>query len=93
MSKAHTPGPWTQGSSESGRSCVWLDGNQEPADQMGHTDNWIDCNTEANARLIAAAPEMLEALKLIANAENSALDLAYCKGIARAAITKAGEKS
>ena len=42
-----------------------------------------------NARLIAAAPELLEALKLIANAENSALDLAYCKGIARAAIAKA----
>lgn len=42
-----------------------------------------------DAHLIAAAPELLEALKQIANAENSALDLAYCKGIARAAIAKA----
>jgi hypothetical protein len=32
--------------------------------------------------------ELLEALKLIASAENSALDLAYCKGIARAAIAE-----
>ena len=33
--------------------------------------------------------DLLEALRLIATAENSALDLAYCKGIARAAISKA----
>jgi hypothetical protein len=45
--------------------------------------------SEDYARLIAAAPDLLEALKLIASAENSALDLAYCKGIARAAIAKA----
>lgn len=33
--------------------------------------------------------DLMKTLKLIANSENSALDLAYCKGIARAAITKA----
>ena len=33
--------------------------------------------------------DLFEALRLIATAENSALDLAYCKGIARAAISKA----
>ena len=33
--------------------------------------------------------DLLEALRLIATAENSALDLAYCKGIARAAIARA----
>ena len=33
--------------------------------------------------------DLLEALRLIATAENSALDLAYCKGLARAAIAKA----
>ena len=33
--------------------------------------------------------DLLEALRLIATAENSALDIAYCKGIARAAIAKA----
>ena len=32
---------------------------------------------------------LLQALELIADAENSALDLAYCKGVARAAIAEA----
>ena len=36
--------------------------------------------------LSVVTSDLMEALKLIANAENSALDLAYCKGIARAAI-------
>lgn len=40
-------------------------------------------------KLRADNSELLEALKLIANAENSGLDLAYCKGIASAAISKA----
>ena len=42
-------------------------------------------------RLHALNAELAEALKIIATAENSALDLAYCKGVARAAIAK-GEK-
>ena len=95
MSK-HTPGPWV----------IYRDGGGwyiECTPERGHSVAHITADDEeqdtpdeekaANARLIAAVPEMLEALKLIANAENSALDLAYCKGIARAAITKAGEKS
>ena len=45
-------------------------------------------------RLSAATPDLMKALKLIANSENSALDLAYCKGIARAAIANAfGEQA
>ena len=39
-------------------------------------------------RLHSVNAVLLEALKLIASAENSALDLAYCKGIARAAIAE-----
>lgn len=60
-----TPGPWTQGTSNAGRSCVWLDGHIEPEETMGPDNTWIDCCTEANARLIAAAPELLETLKLM----------------------------
>ena len=40
-------------------------------------------------RLHAANKELLNAVRLIASAENSALDLAYCKGIARGAIARA----
>ena len=36
--------------------------------------------------------DLLEALRLIATAENSALDLAYCKWLARAAIARATGK-
>lgn len=35
---------------------------QNPCD-MGPNGTWIDCNTEANARLMATAPELLDALK------------------------------
>lgn len=36
--------------------------------------------------LLADLDAKTEALNLIASAENSALDLAYCKGVARAAL-------
>lgn len=62
MTAQHTPGPWTQGTSENGVECVWLDGHTESVRGMGDNGTWIDCNTEANARLIAAAPDLLEAL-------------------------------
>ena len=94
METKHTPGPWTvtadgagwyiECSPERGHSVAYI--RAEIGDEDQDTS---DDEKESNARLIAAAPELLEALKLIANAENSALDLAYCKGIARAAITKA----
>ena len=94
MSNKHTPGPWTvtadgagwyiECSPERGHSVAYIRA------EIGEEDpDTSDDEKEANSRLIASAPELLEALKLIASAENSALDLAYCKGIARAAITKA----
>ena len=60
MSAKHTPGPWTQGKSEIGADCVWLNGATEPKDKMGPSHTWIDCGTRANARLIASAPDLLE---------------------------------
>lgn len=55
-----TPGPWSQGSRN--RDCVWLQGKKEPGYGMGEGFDWIDCNSEANASLIAAAPDLYEAL-------------------------------
>ena len=52
--KHHTPGPMTQGASSAGKTCVWLGGATEPPHEMGPDTTWIDCNTEANARRIAA---------------------------------------
>ena len=97
MSK-HTPGPWVVSADPMHfHSLTTVIGGKESSQkngppqqmivQVGGFAEWKEA--AANARLIAEAPELLEALKLIANAENSALDLAYCKGIARAAIAKA----
>lgn len=86
-----TPPPWTQGTSNAGRSCVWLDGHVEPEETMGPDNTWIDCCTEANARLVAAAPELLEALEEIVSAADgdgwNQLDATLSK--ARAALAKA----
>lgn len=85
MSAKHTPGPWritAQGkhvvSVEDGRICAAPE----------HMAKW---NWDANARLIAAAPELLEALELIANTDpvEAALDPQRAVRVARAAIAKA----
>lgn len=63
MTKAkHTPGPMTQGASNAGKTCVWLGGATEPPHEMGPDTTWIDCNTEANARRIAACWNACEGL-------------------------------
>ncbi len=58
----HTPGPMTQGASSAGKTCVWLGGATEPPHEMGPDTTWIDCNTEANARRIAACWNFCEGI-------------------------------
>ncbi|KKL66029.1 hypothetical protein LCGC14_2149090 [marine sediment metagenome] len=53
MTDKHTPGPWTV---EEGPSVYAR--NREPVANMGFTEA-----REANAKLIAAAPELLKALE------------------------------
>lgn len=56
MSK-HTPGPW---------AFYWLDREQLRVHQAPHIGVGVaGCYSEANARLIAAAPELLELLQEI----------------------------
>lgn len=92
----HTPGPWTYEQTHND-DIIWA-GNFEVA-TMVYDRNVVPA-VEANARLIAAAPDMLEALELLvgelryvpdvkeyakeANAEIDRVD-----AIARAAIAKA----
>ena len=87
MSAKHTPGPWTQGTSAVGITCVWLDGLTEQKHKMGQSHTWIDCETEANARLISAAPELLSFVKEWLDRQGS--DKNYMTAKARAAIAKA----
>lgn len=54
----HTPGPWH----------INRDGNDvENVNDAGVCAMYADETSEANARLIAAAPEMLEALRIAVN--------------------------
>lgn len=84
MTKAkHTPGPWNVAKTTFGQTII-------DAPSIGEivcrVEEWSEKQDEANARLIAAAPELLDALKLVVqrcgpNSTDGA--------IARAAIAKA----
>ncbi len=84
MSK-HTPGPWS----------VWSDPEQK--DQCQYIDakgmavaHVFGINREANARLIAAAPDLLEALiEMVDDFGPTPSDRFRSLGPARAAIAKA----
>lgn len=102
---AHTPGPWTL---ESGRSIVTPSGtfylaygsNPRTGEKYFKSPTELD----ANAHLVAAAPEMLEALKVLADwprqsttadgalSGDPATGLANVRRFARAAIAKAEGK-
>lgn len=99
MSK-HTPGPWNMTADgggfyvEGGDLLVAWAQEVDPC-PSGAEDYFPGDTTEANARLIAAAPELLEALELLtAGIENSVSDTYIPLVKARAAIAKAtGEKA
>ena len=90
MSRKNTPGPWTVSE---------LDARGEPSEFYIFIEPGVaviersvegrDGCDMPDARLIAAAPELLEALQHIARAESTSLALEYVQGIARAAIAKA----
>ena len=81
---ARTPGPWT------------LDRLHEHPGPLGdERRNWycplhgVDCNDEANARLIAAAPDLLAALEMAMVVTPHYLEDAAFAKAARAAIKQA----
>lgn len=67
---AHTPGPWElqgqwQLKTDTGD---WVDAECVEAPRWGIIGAWIDSSSderESNARLVAAAPELLEALRIL----------------------------
>jgi hypothetical protein len=84
MSK-HTPEPWTPSNFYVYGPCGfpyvwWWDGPPVPRNQK------TDC---ADSRLIAAAPDLLDALRLIVTAEERGFGMDYVRGCADAAIRKA----
>ena len=103
----HTPGPWNLGS-ESGPHCVW---SSDPSAPVAWATTYPDGGPLphgeygdfqlANARLIAAAPELLEALRTLGDFCDEATrrgpsrnECEEMRDVARAAIAKAkGEDS
>jgi hypothetical protein len=57
----HTPGPWRIG--KSGVTVIFNNDQGFTVPPVPDNDNWSEA--EANARLIAAAPDLLAALELI----------------------------
>lgn len=86
MSK-HTPGPWRIGAQPpNGELTI----GTEQGLMVAVATTGLDMPTEANARLIAAAPDLLEALERIANMDSMSYhSLESAKITARAAIAKA----
>jgi hypothetical protein len=110
MSAQHTPGPWHTAPSNSGNLCIF--GEIEHR-QTGYSENCICAITplcdqtridRSNANLIAAAPELLEALEEQERCmqwmtgsdpenpftlETMRLKLNYCEDVRKSAIAKA----
>ena len=94
MSTQHTPGPWAMPDSGQGRiSKVGANGGWDGLIATADCGDYARSKVEglANARLIAAAPELLEALKdMLDNHEDACTG--YGEGAAdkaRAALAKA----
>lgn len=92
MSKAHTPGPWrydrTNGSPTTGQHMI-------AGAKPGYLAEVRDCGSgdvAANARLIAAAPDLLDALVSILAACAHTLSGTDAKQKASAAISKATDQ-
>lgn len=94
MSK-HTPGPW---SAEEGRHNSGVEADNQwgsiVADNYCVAAIWADApNYKEDARLIAAAPDLLETLRWIGRQNPEAYEdfIMECRKRARAAIAKAEE--
>ena len=98
---SHTPGPWIVGSGATPTTVFPDRPKTEPTPMISMGCGQPHLSIEemiANAHLIAAAPEMLEALKEAAIFLEPALGLSYSKprlaaySLVKNAITKAEEK-
>lgn len=93
MSTKHTPGPWRQ----HGCRIEWIDPKDGWAAVLAHVyekgpDTDIEPGADmANARLIAAAPDLLAACEALVAARWHDADYGAIKERARAAIRKAKE--
>lgn len=88
MSGKHTPGPWIV-LGKKGDGYDIMDGNMDPIASI--KDDWADeCEGEANANLITAAPELLTIAEAVLCQEKDGMDRSeWILQASRAAIAKA----
>lgn len=88
----HTPGPWTY--DKQYRRLMGPDGKDLYIEGGAHWATTRDPEAEANSRLIAAAPELLEALEQFLNHYPGGINpfLDEARSMGRAAIAKATGK-
>lgn len=87
----HTPGPWHV---NDGKGCRWIETSKDDVIARIYKDACSRETFDANASLIAAAPDLLDALERVVHAWTSQFEMNghiapdWCK-TARAAIAKA----
>ena len=88
MNTPHTAGPWTH---TPGQDTIWAQDGSLLIARTEYTRREMDVfEDEANARLIAAAPDLLHHLRILAEEDSQcARDWVQKKKAARAAIAKA----
>ena len=92
MSSKHTPGPWTVDDREYAGvkwDAIIRNRDNDPVACVGMA-GYTEATGQANAHLIAAAPDMLEALKKLQDSEYETVDEFFL--ITNAAIAKAEGK-
>ncbi len=92
---AHTPGPWKIGHAGIGHSdCRLIYSDYQRDEVAGATHYIAHCiYNEANARLIAAAPDLLEACEWLLFSMNADFEEPDAQEYARQAIAKAKGKA
>ncbi len=85
---AHTPGPWKIGLHDGTRQALWSKDGIRIAEAFSVPSDRKD-QIEANARLIAAAPDLLEMLEAIVDPESGCRLTALALTNARTIIAKA----
>lgn len=90
MTIKHAPGPWaTKPQGEANHHAILLENGKWLA-ALQFNGELTEAQQEANARLIAAAPELLAALQLLYDTGSDSTMWDWAHSQARAAMNKAG---